>query len=151
MFWELYGQRLLGPSMVLVALVLPGCGGGDSGSESTGLDLESVRARSNVYNLFLAKNRFQPPKDEAAFRQFLSSQQGSLEKSGLTIDEMFVSPRNGETLQWVYGKRLPTAGGISVFAYETKAVDGQRLLLGDRGAYITVNDAEFKKAFPDAR
>ena len=104
-----------------------------------------------MYASYLASHKFQPPKDEAELRQFLTSEPARLEKAGLTVEEMFVSPRNGEPLTWVFAKHPPTAGGISVYAYESNPVDGQRLLMGDRGSYIVMDELEFKKALPNAR
>lgn len=142
---------LVRPLFVLFTLAWVGCGGSGSGGSSTRVDLQSVRARSDMYSGYLASHKSQPPKDEAAFRQFLTSEQARLEKAGLTVDEMFVSPRSSEPMTWVYAKRPPNAGGITVYAYESNPVDGQRLLMGDRGVYILMDELEFKRALPDAR
>jgi hypothetical protein len=136
--------------LIGLALTIAGCSGSSAGSKSAQLDAHAVRARSDMYSLYLATHKYQPPKDEAEFRQFLSSEQSRLEEAGLTVDQMFTSPRSGAPMTWVFAKRPPTVGGISVYAYESNAVDGQRLILGDRGMSVIIDDAQFKTQFPDA-
>ena len=73
-----------------------------------------------------------------------------MEQSGLSLDQMFVSPRNGEPLVWVYGKSPPSANGMTFIAYEKSSTDGQRFVLATGGMHEVMDDAQFRRLFPDA-
>lgn len=128
--------------------IVAGCGKGAADTPSGG----TYRARANMYSAFMTAHKRQPPKSEAEFRQFLTTQQPKLEQAGLTVDQIFISPRNKEPLEWVYGRRPPmAAGGLTILGYEKSAVDGQRLIVGARGIHLTMDDAQFKRLFPSAQ
>jgi hypothetical protein len=107
---------------------------------------------ADLYAAYLGAHSDQPPPDEQAFRQFLQTKQSNLERAGLTVDEVFVSPRNGEPLDWVYRGPLPTiANGMTVFAYEKSSADGKRLVIARRGMYQVIDQAEFDRAIARAK
>ena len=101
--------------------------------------------------MYLGTHKSKAPKDEAEFRTFLAAQQARLDADGLTVEAMFVSPRGGQPLTWVFAQRPRAVGGINVYGYESTSVDGQRMLIGDRGTHVMMADAEFQRAFPDAQ
>ena len=132
-----------------MALVLTGCGGGASTTTSN-VDYAKVRAMSAFYERFMNEHRSQPPKDEQEYRDFLASKASELEGAGLSVDEMFASPRGGP-ITWVYG-RLPASShaGMTYIAYETTPVDGKRLAIAMRGMFEEMDETKFKTAFPAA-
>jgi hypothetical protein len=134
-------------------VAVSGCGrSGETTKSKSGVDFDVVRAMGGWYDAYSVSHKNQPPKDEQAFRDYLNTRQTDLEKSGLTVDKMFVSPRSGEPLEWVYGK-IGTVGpgSIAYIGYEKSPVDGKRLVIASRGINELVDDAQFHKLFPNAK
>jgi hypothetical protein len=136
--------------LLLIGLV--GCGGG--GDTSGGVEVEDVqsfRSASMLYDKYQKEHRGKTPPDEQAFRAFIESQQEILQRINKTADDLLKSPRTGEPLVFVYGKKPPMGpGGMTYFAYEKTPVDGRRLVIASRGFYEEMDEAQFKKFFPDA-
>lgn len=147
---EKWLERFVRLVTVFGMLALAGCGGGGSG-EAPVADYGRTRAMGGFYEAYLSAQRGQPPANEQVFRDFLNTKQENLQKAGLTIDAMFVSPRNGKPLTWVYGKVLPKdpKSGITYFAYESEPEDGKRLVIGGRGVYEEMDEARFRSVFPN--
>jgi hypothetical protein len=134
---------------VMGLLSAAGCGG-DATSPSP-VDGNTVRTMSAFYEAYLDANNGETPKDEAAFRSYLAGRQSDLEEFGITVDEMFVSPRGNGAVIWVYGRKPPNgAGGKAYVGYEATSRDGKRLVLGMRGMYDVMDETEFRKLFPTA-
>jgi hypothetical protein len=132
-----------------MALVAAGCG--SKSASSSGADYSKVRAMGDFYSEYLADHRGQPPKDEQAFRDYLNTKQEQLKNVGLTVDDMFKSPRGEGPLAWVYGKKPPVgSSGITYVAYERVPISDKRLVIGARGMYEQLDEAQFRKVFPDA-
>ena len=132
--------------MVPVVLVIAGCRGSQQSPAQTG-NATMYRNMGAMYSQYVAEHGNQPPPSEQAFREFLGSKRDELEKSGLTVEKMFVSPRNGQPMEWMY-KKVPTGPmGMTYFAYEKEPVDGQRLALANRGMYELMDEAKFRSVF----
>jgi hypothetical protein len=136
---------------IVSVIVSVGCGGaGPTAKTSDAYDTLSKMAP--FYGQYLIKHNGKPPADEKAFREFLNSKQDELAKAGLTVDKMFVSPRNGEPFEWVYGKvPPPNAGGMTYLGYESTDVGGKRFVFMSRGGQQEIDAAEFHNAFPNAK
>jgi hypothetical protein len=138
-------------AITLLAAALSAAGCGSKARESAVADYSRVRAMGDFYSGFFAENRGQPPKDEQAFRDYLNTKQEQLKKAGLTVDDMFKSPRAEGPLVWVYGKRAPVgSSGISYVGYEKIPIANKRLVIGTRGVYEQLDEAQFRKVFPNA-
>jgi hypothetical protein len=127
--------------------------GGCAASESTPAvaDYGKVRAMGGMYGMYMGKHKGQAPPNEQAFREWLNTKQDPLQQAGLTVDQMFVSPRNGQPLEWVYGRKPPTSpSGMTCIAYEKTPVGGKRLVLATRGMYEEMDESQFSKVFPKA-
>ena len=136
--------------MLLVLLVaLAGCGGGSGGGGVAVGEYARIRGMSNLYSGYLAAHKNQTPPNEQAYREYLATKQEELDRLGLTVDDMFTSPRGSQPLQWVYGRRPPSRAGIRYVAYETTPVDQKRLVLGTAGMYELMDDADFRSVFPN--
>jgi hypothetical protein len=138
--------------LVLLAVLcaVPGCGG--SGSSAKGvIEYRRVRAMTDLYTGYLGEHRGQPPANEQAFRQYLATKQDDLERSELTIDQMFMSPRETGPLVWVYGMLPPSGPMGTYYGYEQTPVDGKRLVIANLGMYELVDDARFHATFPNAK
>jgi hypothetical protein len=132
-----------------MALVATGCG--SKAGQSSAADYTKVRAMGDFYSSYLSDHRGQPPKDEQAFRDYLNTKQDQLKNVGLTVDDMFKSPRGDGPLVWVYGKKPPVgSSGITYVAYERVPVGDKRLVIGTRGMYEQLDEAQFREAFPNA-
>jgi hypothetical protein len=140
--------RLAALAGLLLAI---GCGGASS---STGMDADdyaTLRSASGMFSQYMGANNGKTPPDEQAFRAFLETKKDVLDKTGKTVDQLLTSPRSGEPLVYVYGKK-PVSGpaGMVYFAYEKTPVDGKRLVVASRGMYEQMDEAQFRKFFPDA-
>ena len=136
---------------LLVLLVGCGQGGRPAAIHTAAGDYRTIRALETFYSDYEAKHKGHPPKDEQAFREFLTSKQDDLAKEGLTVERVFVSPRNGENLAWVYGKPLPpSSSGTNYVAWETKSSDGKRLVIAAGGIYELMDAAKLHAAIPNA-
>ena len=137
-------------AMVVVATALAPVGCGRQAQQS-GVDYTKVRVMGEFYSSYIDEHRGQPPKDEQAFRGYLTRKEEQLKKVGLTVDEMFTSPRGSGPIEWVYGKQPPLgSSGMAYFAYEKAPVDGKRLVIGSRGGSEQLDESQFRKAFPKA-
>jgi hypothetical protein len=107
---------------------------------------------AGFYEAFLRDHHGQPPANEQAFRDYLNGKQENFQNAGITIDQMFVSPRDGKSLKWVYGRKPPVLrqNNMTCYAFEAEPVAGKRLVIGGRGMYIELDDAQFRSAFPNS-
>jgi hypothetical protein len=136
--------------MLVAPWLLSGCGGGSAVTTNVG-NTENIRVMSQIYGVYLSSHQGKPPQDEQEFRDFLATKQDLLTQAGLTVDAMFVSPRNGEPLQWVYGKPLRSSPtGMTFIGYEKSSADGQRLAVATRGMYELLDEAKFHAQVPAA-
>jgi hypothetical protein len=103
---------------------------------------------AEMHEAYQREHNTAPPKDEADFRRHLESKQSELNSAGLTVDKMFVSPRNGKPIKWSYGKLPVSPMGIRLLAYETEPTDGKRLVIG-RCSIEVLDDARFRKLYPN--
>lgn len=98
----------------------------------------------DLYVAYLAEHNG-APADEAAWRSFLGGKQTDLEEAGLTVDEMFVSPRDGAApLTWVYGKTPKSQLGLTIVAFEQAPVDGRRYVVATNGMTDYVEESRFQ-------
>jgi hypothetical protein len=130
-----------------------GCSKSAPAKLSSGADYRVIRAMGSVYGGYLRDHGGQPPKDEQAFREYLQSKEEDLTRMGLTVDQMFASPRSSDSsFQWVYGKLPPKSQmGANYFGYEKDPVDGTRLVIASRGMYEVMDDSKFNTVFSKAK
>lgn len=132
----------------LLLATLIGCGGSRTGNVQTS-DSAKIRAMQSLYQQFITQHN-QRPRDEQEFRDFLNKKQDQLQQAGLSVDQVFVSPRGSVPLRWNYGAN-PAGGqrGTSYFAYEAEPVDGYRLVIAARGSTL-MDETQFRQAVPNA-
>jgi hypothetical protein len=138
-------------SLSVILLVIAGCGP-NIPSEEQLADYSKVRSMTGLYDGYLKEHRGKPPANEQAFRDYLNSKQQMLQETGMTADELFVSPRGDKPLKWAYGRQLPVwrQNGMTCYAYEVEPVEGKRLVIGGRGIVVEMDDAQFKSVFPNS-
>lgn len=150
------GSRLQRLGWVLLAALLPalvGCGQNSGGSAGvTRADMRVVRAMGGYYAAYQYEHLGQSPPNEQAFRDYLSSIQDRLNNAGITVEQMFRSPRSDQPIVWVFGRNPPSdSRGVTYLAYEAEPIDGKRLAVIPRGGYELIDEAQFRSLFPDAR
>jgi hypothetical protein len=148
----IHGGVLLAPALMLAGFALMGCGGGDVPKGDDALARRKLAVIAVLYGDYLQTHNNVPPKDEAAFRSFLTEQNDSrLKEYNVTnLDDLFISPRDGQKFAVVFGKRLapPDAPGTPWAAYEQTGVDGKRLATQVRGATEELSPDQFSAQFP---
>jgi hypothetical protein len=134
-------------------LALSGCGSSGGAETSPDGDYSKVRTMIGFYEGYLSDHRGQAPANEQAFRDYLNSKQENLQKAGITVDQMFVSPREGKPLKWAYGKKPPVLkqNNMTCYAYEADPVAGKRLVIGARGMSAEIDESQFQTLFPNTK
>lgn len=132
-------------ALALVVLFGTGCAGGDrlasSGESTRLLALASMHARFQS-----ATGR--PPADEQQFKNFIAERGATLKRMGVnSVEEIFVSERDGQPFVVVYGKR-PSGMAASIVAYERQGVDGRRLVAHSMRMIEEVDDERFREIIP---
>ena len=130
-------------AICLLLVAAAGCGGGGKSDSGAGDKLKRVRTMGDLYVAHLAEHK-NAPADEAAWRAFLDTKQTELEAAGLTVDAMFVSPRDGAPLIWVYGKAPKNQFGLTIVAFEQAPVDGRRFVVATNGMTDNVEESRFQ-------
>ena len=134
----------------LVVMTPVGCGGGAVSTPTTSMSAK-LQAMASLYSSCVTANKGRPPQDESAFREYLNTKQDVLQPAGLTVDEVFVSPRSSQPLQWVYGKMSRgNHFGMKIVAYEIESDDAKRLVIASNGVYDYVDESQFRQVFPSA-
>jgi hypothetical protein len=89
-----------------------------------------------------------PPKDEADFKQAIASLNLPLDSFGVeSVDELFVSKRDGKPLVVTYGTGSPKN---DVIVYESEGVNGVREVGYTLGRVAEVDAANFAKLVPES-
>jgi hypothetical protein len=126
-----------------------GCGGGVSptGGDADFKTRRSMSTLASFYGDYLSAHGA-PPKDEAAFRAFLQERSKQIERMNIGgVDGLLKSPRDGQPLVVVYGKRIapPDSPNTPWAAYEQKGVDGKRMGAQVRGEIRELTADEIAK------
>lgn len=131
-------------AVVCMASLLIGCGGSRIADAVAAANSTRIQQLYNCYALFRHQNRYQGPKDEAAFKEFLrdSRYQKNLKLMQIDLDEiddLFVSDRDGEPFKVRYG--VNGLGSIAVI-FESKGVNGKRMVALEKP--IEVDEQEYE-------
>jgi hypothetical protein len=126
-------------SFLLVVTLLVGCTA-ENPTVTTGTS--HVRLLTMLYNK-ATRDLGHVPKDEQEFKDQVKRAEISPESLKVnSIDELFISERDGQPLQVVYG--TPPKGS-DVVVYEQIGVDGKRMVGHRIGMVEEVDDAKFKE------
>jgi hypothetical protein len=134
---------LLRPAALLLALFAAtgsGCAKKDSGVETR--EMSRVRILTNLHAMATTKIGHLP-RDEQEFKQAIAKLQVNLEKRKAgSIDELFISERDGQPLVVIYG-----SGSVDsdVVVYEQNGVNGKRMVGHRIGMVEEVDESELKK------
>ena len=93
-----------------------------------------------------------PPKDEAAFKSYVSQHGAHRLKDAATSDlnALFISTRDNQPLVFVYGASANPAKQTPLIGYERSAVDGKRTVGYRHGTAELVEESQFATLAPTA-
>jgi hypothetical protein len=134
------GLLLLAP---VAAALLVGCG---SNAEARQKGVSHVRAISALYfkaTSVLGRN----PADEQEFKAAVGQGKMDLDVLGVSsVDELFVSDRDGQPLVILYGAQAKNPKGV--IAYEQTGENGVKLVGTNNGQVIEADATQFLKLVP---
>ena len=116
--------------------------------QPVGASNEERAAIENVakwYQIYKSRNRNRPPKDEAAFLAFIEEELAGRDDNG-AIEEILVSPRDGEKYIVLYGKDAGKSRNMdeNVAVYEQKGAWGTKLVAFEAAWAKEVSDSELE-------
>jgi hypothetical protein len=124
-----------------------GCGRGKSTSANAAQQ-SHVRLLTAYYSSAVSKLGH-APRDEQEFKSAINLPPASMEKFNIkSLDELFVSERDGQPLVVAYGASRPAS---DIVVYEKTGVDGKRLVGRQLGMVEEVDDATFNKLIAGKR
>jgi hypothetical protein len=130
-----------GVAVVVLAASL-GCGGGSGNSDAK--EVSHVQAITTLYVRASSLLRKKPASEEE-FKQAFANEKLDLSVLGVgSLDELFVSDRDGQPIVVVYGS---SSKGVApgVVAYEQAGKDGIRLVGFNTGQIEEADDARFSQ------
>ena len=116
--------------------------------EATERETSHLKPLVILYGQFLSQNG-KPPTNEEQFKKFIHVRgKRLLENSGIaTVDEMFISERDGQPYVVLYGKPKPETPRDLV-AYEQTGLDGVRRVGYSLGLISDMDEAKFQELMP---
>ena len=121
--------------LLLVCLVVcgaTGCGGFDADSAVKEANGTNAQRLVNLYQYHQLRNSGEGPKDELSFRAFIGGMNplilGRMEVDANSLDELFVSARDGQPFNIRYGLKGSDRGPAVPTVFEQEGVDGKRLV-----------------------
>jgi len=136
-FWRL---------IVLAMLLLGATGCSPKGNTGTGDAAERLRALAINYQRYAGQNQGNGPPTEQKFKDFIKKV-GLPE--GITIDDLFISPRDNQPYEIRYKVRPGSPGPDSpVIMWEQTGEGGTRQIARSSGSVLVVPEAEFEQLKP---
>jgi hypothetical protein len=134
-------------SAVAALATLSGCSG--NAASAGGAD-PNLTVLTKVYVDHMNVHQGRPPKDEAAFKDYIRQHGGHRLKGAdmNELDALFVSTRDNQPLIFVYGTNADPRRQSTVIGYEQSTVDGKRTVGYRHGTAELVDDARFAEVAP---
>jgi hypothetical protein len=136
------------------AVLVAALGCGESGETSQATQESHIKRLAILYGRYMSQHRGAPPRNEADFRKFIElSGPDQLKHLGIaSVDELFVSERDGQPYVIVYGKLGPPVQGLGgpITMYEQVGGDGSRFVATDL-TVETVTEEDFRRMVPNAK
>jgi len=151
-------RRKVGTNIAMVAfcVVVLGCRSLSTEPKPDDLTKARMKALAILFSQYVAANHKHLPTDEAQLKRFIS-QKGARDLAGrqlASVDELFVSARDGEPLVIKYGQKSSPAEALapdSIVAYEKTGVHGQRLVALPTGGVAELDQNEFAEVLASQR
>jgi hypothetical protein len=131
---------------VIVGLIAAGCGGAPTGTTDPPAKLRLERLLE-CYRSYAAEEKT-PPPDEKALKDYIAGLPADRrEAAGMTegVDELFVSPRDGQKYVVRYGLRPDPGGETEAVAWEAVGQGGARFVALSVGYVEEYGEAEFNE------
>jgi hypothetical protein len=128
---------------VAVIVALSGCAGSDVATQKNS---DAFGALAVLYGQYRGAHSGQTPTSQADFEKFVKTHGGpTLEHFGITdVEQLFVSPRNEQAIDVVYGRGL-SGDSDPIVAYERESVGGKRLVVRSHGSLEELDEAAFQQ------
>lgn len=128
---SIFGRLLL--SVLGICFLSVGCGPSfDADSTIKELNATNAQKLVSLYQHHQRRNRGRGPKDEAAFRKFISETSTYLldriDVDPNSLDSLFVSDRDGQPLKIRYGMKGSDRGPSIPTVFEAEGVEGVRIV-----------------------
>jgi hypothetical protein len=124
---------------------------GCTGTTEQPAEVKNLQVLASLYGRYVAKNRGQPPADEAALRKFIptlsADEQVAMGVDAANLDKLFISPRDGQP----YIVRYKGHAGGDIVAYERVGKNGKRMVAHSNTQVEEVDEATLKQLVPDAK
>ena len=116
-------------------------------------DLSHMRVLGLLYGRYMSDHGGSVPADQAQLAAYLEREPANWEKLAASPAEFLTKGRDGHPLVVLYGKEVktPADGGLPWVAYESAAIDGQRMIVNACGAVQTVDDQELAQLIPSPK
>jgi hypothetical protein len=131
---------------LFIVVVIPGCGSDELDSPTA----KKLKALSSFYMDYVVAHNGQGPTNEAEFKKYIRSLPDQvISPSGIQrseIDTIFVSERDQQPIEVVYGRKVTTISGKSgaVVAHEKSGKGGKRLVALTNTKIELVDESEFQ-------
>jgi hypothetical protein len=126
-----------------------GCGSGNGQLEQNDPSRIRMQTLAISYSRYLAQNGGKMPASEAIFKKYIARRGTKFlaERGIKNVDELFLSPRDGQPLVVSYGTRKIVRGFSPdpIVAHEQTGVGGKRLVAFPSGAVIDLDPVMFDK------
>ena len=136
-------------TLIAASSLLAGCGG--AGGSNVAKEKSHLRILGRTYIGYIT-NKGRRPADEAEFKAYVQESMGPpvLERYGInSVEELYVSERDGQPLVFLYGKQ-PQGDDDDVVGYEKTGVDGKRWVSFRLGNIEEVDETRFRELIPNA-
>jgi len=132
---------------VIAVAILAGCSGTATPASEADPHLAVL---TKIYVDHLNAHQGLPPKDEAAFKQYIGQHGAHRLKDAATsnLNSLFISTRDNQPLVFVYGASANPAKQTSLIGYEQSAVDGKRTVGYRHGTAELVEESQFATLAP---
>ncbi len=135
-----------------VALTLQttiGCGGGNKAdSMIAAANDTNIKRLASMYSLYHLRNNFKGPKDEAALKEFIRSQNADrLARAGIDaaeVDSLFTGERDGQAFKVRYGLDTYIRGPSLPVIFEADGKEGKRQIGFTNGSMQEVDTTEYE-------
>jgi hypothetical protein len=140
------GGRIVSATLLLVGLLSVGCA--EKSKTATGDAAERLRRLAVYYLMHAGRYQGNGPASEQKFKAFIKQNA----PPNMNVDELFVSPRDGQPYVIIYNVRpgIPSSDS-PVIMYERTGEGGTRQIARSSGAVQVVAEAEFEKLRPPAK
>lgn len=148
MIRENYYQRSSLLSFLFAALLFAGCGPNPDGMLAA-LNDSNIKRLANLYGVYQFQNDYKGPKDEAAFREFISAKNPEhLKRMGVDpskLDDLFKSERDKQSFKIRWKVNTQARGSSDPVVFEAEGVEGVRLVAFTGGELVEADSSQFDR------